>query len=99
MKRREFLMLLGGSAAAWPLAAHAQQTGKLPIIGFLGTSPSIESQRVAAFVQRLRELAWIDGRNLTIEYRWAEGSASGRLETAASGCSPLTRMALAKCPN
>jgi hypothetical protein len=46
---------------------------KLPTIGFLGATPSIESQRVAAFVQRLRELAWTDGRNLAIEYRWAEG--------------------------
>ncbi len=72
MKRRKFITLLG-AATAWPLAAHAQQAGKLPIIGFLGASPSIESQRVAAFVQRLRELAWIDGRNLAIEYRWAEG--------------------------
>jgi putative tryptophan/tyrosine transport system substrate-binding protein len=72
MRRREFLTLVGG-AAAWPLAARAQQPGKLPTIGFLGATSSIESQRVAAFVQRLRELAWIDGRNLAIEYRWAEG--------------------------
>jgi hypothetical protein len=57
MKRREFITLLGG-AAAWPLTASAQQAEKLPTIGFLGASPSIESQRVAAFVQRLRELAW-----------------------------------------
>ena len=72
MKRRNFIALLGG-AAAWPLAARAQQT-KLPTIGlFLGANHSIESQRVATFVQRLRELAWIDGRNLAIEYRWAEG--------------------------
>jgi putative ABC transport system substrate-binding protein len=72
MRRREFIAVLGG-AAAWPMAARAQQPGKLPTIGFLGANPSIESQRVAAFVQRLRELAWIDGRNLAIEYRWAEG--------------------------
>ncbi len=72
MRRREFILLLGG-AATWPITAHAQQSGKLPTIGFLGAAPSIESQRVAAFVQRLRELAWIDGRNLAIEYRWAEG--------------------------
>ena len=71
MRRREFITLLGG-ASAWPLAARAQQP-KLPTIGFLGATPSTESQRVAAFVQRLRELAWIDGRNLAIEYRWAEG--------------------------
>jgi ABC-type uncharacterized transport system substrate-binding protein len=69
-------------AAAWPLAARAQQSGKLPTIGFLGANPSIESQRVAAFVQRLRELAWIDGRNLTIEYRWAEGRNERYAENA-----------------
>ena len=82
MKRREFMTLLG-AAAAWPLAARAQQPGKLPTIGFLGASSSIESQRVAAFVQRLRELAWIDGRNLAIEYRWAEGRNDRYAEAAA----------------
>ena len=82
MKRRDFITLLGG-AAAWPLAAHAQQAGKLPTIGFLGADPSIESKRVAAFVQRLRELAWIDGRNLAIEYRWAEGRNERYAENAA----------------
>jgi putative ABC transport system substrate-binding protein len=74
VKRREFITLLGGAAATWPLAARAQQPGKLPTIGFLvpGT-PLTESQRVAAFVQRLRELGWIEGRTVAIEYRWAEG--------------------------
>jgi hypothetical protein len=66
MRRRTFITLVGAAAAAWPLAARAQQAGRLPTIGFLGASPSIESQRVAAFVQRMRELAWIDGRNLAI---------------------------------
>jgi putative tryptophan/tyrosine transport system substrate-binding protein len=83
IRRREFIVMLGGAAAAWPLAARAQQAGKLPTIGFLGASPSIESQRVAAFVQRLRELAWIDGRNLAIEYRWAEGRNERYTEAAA----------------
>jgi putative ABC transport system substrate-binding protein len=83
MNRRGFITLLSGTAAAWPLAARAQQAGKLPIIGFLGATPSIESQRVAAFVQRLRELAWIDGRNLAIEYRWAEGRNERYTEVAA----------------
>src|SRR5215469_6651615 len=81
MRRREILTLLGGAAAS-PLAARAQQ-GKVPTIGFLGANPSIESQRVAAFVQRLRELNWIDGRNLAIEYRWAEGRNERYAENAA----------------
>ena len=83
MKRREFITLVGGVAVAWPRAARAQQSGKLPTIGFLGANPSIESQRVAAFVQRLRELTWIDGRNLAIEYRWAEGRNERYAEYAA----------------
>jgi putative ABC transport system substrate-binding protein len=83
IRRREFIFTLGGAAASWPLAARAQQPGKLPTIGFLGAAPSIESERVAAFVQRLRELAWIDGRNLAIEYRWAEGRNERYAEIAA----------------
>src|SRR5262245_39292303 len=71
--RRKFLATLGG-AAAWPLSASAQQPGKLPTIGLLGSStPLAMSQWVAAFVQRLRELGWIEGRTVAIEYRWAEG--------------------------
>jgi putative tryptophan/tyrosine transport system substrate-binding protein len=74
LKRREFITLLGGGAAAWPLAARAQQPGKPPTIGFLGSAtPAAQSQSVAAFVQRLRELGWIEGRTVAIEYRWAEG--------------------------
>jgi putative tryptophan/tyrosine transport system substrate-binding protein len=73
VKRREFIGLLGG-AAVWPVVARAQQPAKLPTIGFLGAnSPSIQSQWTAAFVQRLRELGWIEGRTIAIEYRWAEG--------------------------
>ena len=69
MRRREFITLLGGAAAAWPLAARAQQAGKLPTIGLLGaTTPAAQSQLTAAFVQRLRELGWIEGRTVTIEY-------------------------------
>jgi putative tryptophan/tyrosine transport system substrate-binding protein len=74
VRRREFITLLGGAAATWPLAARAQQAGKLPTIGFLGQSTrSAASEWVAAFVQRLRELGRIEGRTITIEYRWAEG--------------------------
>jgi putative ABC transport system substrate-binding protein len=83
MRRRAFISLLGVATAAWPLAARAQQAGKLPTIGFLGADPSIESKRVAAFVQRLRELGWIDGRNLAIEYRWAEDRNERYAEYAA----------------
>jgi putative ABC transport system substrate-binding protein len=82
MRRRDFIAL-SGAAAGWPLTVRAQQGGKLPTIGFLGNSSSIESQRVAAFVQRLRELGWIDGRNLAIEYRWAEGRNERYAEAAA----------------
>src|SRR5499425_789548 len=82
-RRREFITLLGG-AASWPLAAHAQQPmAKLPTIGFLGSATLlVESQRVAAFVQRLRQLGWIENRNVAIEYRWAEGRSERFVEIA-----------------
>ena len=84
MKRREVITLLGGAAAAWPLAARAQQPGKLPTIGFLGAgTPSAWNQWVAAFVQRLREHGWIEGRTVAIEYRWAEGRNERFAEFAA----------------
>ena len=82
MKRRELITLLSG-AAAWPLAARAQQA-KLPTIGFLGGSTySAASQRIAAFAQRLRELGWIDGRTVAVEYRWGEGRSERFTELAA----------------
>jgi ABC-type uncharacterized transport system substrate-binding protein len=71
--RRKFLATLGGAAAAWPLATHAQQA-KLPTIGFLGAgTPSSYGPWVAAFDKRLREHGWIEGRNVAMAYRWAEG--------------------------
>ena len=71
--RREFITLLG-AVAAWPLAARAQQAGKLPIVGYLGVTTAAAQNRVtSAFVQRMRELGWIEGRTVAIEYRWAEG--------------------------
>jgi putative ABC transport system substrate-binding protein len=83
MKRREFITLLGGTAAAWPQAARAQQRA-MPVVGFLGASTaSAMSQWVAAFVQRLRDLGWIEGRTVAIEYRWAEGFSSRYAEIAA----------------
>jgi ABC-type uncharacterized transport system substrate-binding protein len=83
MGRREFVALLGG-AAAWPLAARAQQAAKVLRIGYLGgTTPSVQGQSVAAFVQRLRELGWIEGRNIAIEYRWLGGRTERADEIAA----------------
>jgi putative ABC transport system substrate-binding protein len=83
MRRREFITLLGG-AAAWPLAARAQQPGKLPIIGFLGTgTSSVWSPWIAAFEQRLRDLGWSEGRTVAIEYRWGEGRPERFAEVAA----------------
>ena len=82
MKRRAFITLLG-SAAAWPLAVRAQQGAKLPTIGFLGTgTASGWSQWTAAFERRLRELGWIEGRTIAIEYRWAEGRSERFTEIA-----------------
>jgi putative tryptophan/tyrosine transport system substrate-binding protein len=73
MKRREFITLLGGAAASWPLAARAQPA-RLPTIGFFSAgSAAALTNWVAALVQRLRELGWIEGRTVAIEYRWAEG--------------------------
>jgi putative ABC transport system substrate-binding protein len=82
--RRAFITLLGGAAAAWPLAARAQQAARLPTIGYLGGGGPI-SQRawVDAFVQRLRELGWIEGRTVAIEYRWGEGRTERYAEVAA----------------
>jgi putative ABC transport system substrate-binding protein len=83
MRRRQFLGVLSG-AAAWPLVARAQQAAKLPTIGFLGAStPPAMNPWTAAFVQRLRELGWIEGRTVAIEYRWAEGRSERYAEIAA----------------
>ena len=84
MKRRNFIALLGSAAVTWPLAGRAQQTGKLPTIRYLGSgTPSTDGQWLAAFAQRLRELGWVDGRNVVIEIRWAEGHAERYAEIAA----------------
>jgi putative ABC transport system substrate-binding protein len=84
MRRREFIALVGG-AAAWPLAALAQQrTGKLPTIGLIGAGTRQGwSQWTAAFVQRLSELGWVEGRTVAIEYRWADGRGDREDEIAA----------------
>jgi ABC-type sugar transport system substrate-binding protein len=84
MRRREFIALVAGVAAACPLATLAQQPGKLPTIGFFGTTTaSAWTPWVAAFIQRLHELGWIDGRTVTIAYRWANGHSDLFPEIAA----------------
>jgi ABC-type uncharacterized transport system substrate-binding protein len=83
LRRRQFITLLGG-AVGWPVAASAQRPTKLPTIGYLGSSTaSAQSQWVAAFVQRLHDLGWIDGRTVAIQYRWAEGRTEGFQDIAA----------------
>jgi putative tryptophan/tyrosine transport system substrate-binding protein len=84
MQRREFTTLLGGAATAWSLPLRAQQPGRLPTIGYMGANtPLIDTQWTAAFLQRLRELGWIDGRNFAITYRWTEGRSERAAEIAA----------------
>jgi putative ABC transport system substrate-binding protein len=84
MRRREFITLLVGAAAAWSVAARAQQAGRLPTIGVLasGTQAS-HGYWFAALAQRLRELGWIEGRTIAVEYRWAEGRHERFTEIAA----------------
>jgi putative ABC transport system substrate-binding protein len=73
MRRRAFIALLGVAAAGWPLTARAQQADKLPVIGILGSSAAGWSHWLAALLQRLRELGWVENRTVTIDYRWTEG--------------------------
>ncbi len=84
LQRREFVMLLGGTTAAWPLGARAQDRGKLPTVGFLvPNTRSAASEWIDAFVLRLHELGWVEGRTIAIEYRWVEGHTELFAEIAA----------------
>jgi hypothetical protein len=83
VKHREFITLVGGAAVACPLSARAQQPGKVPTIGFLGSDAAAWRQWTDAFVGQLRKLSWIEGRNLAIEYRWWEGRPERAAEIAA----------------
>jgi putative ABC transport system substrate-binding protein len=83
MRRRQFITVMG-IAAAWPLAARAQQPAKIPTIGFLGVStPAAWTHFVVPFERRLAELNWINGRTVAIEYRWAEGRSERFAEISA----------------
>jgi putative tryptophan/tyrosine transport system substrate-binding protein len=84
MRRRNLLLAIGGVAAGWSLGAKAQQAARLPTIGFLGPlSQSTMASWTTAFVQRLRDLGWVDGRNIAIEYRWADGKGEHLADIAA----------------
>jgi ABC-type uncharacterized transport system substrate-binding protein len=83
MRRRDFITLIVGATATWPAATYAQQAGRLPTVGFLGASASGFAPWAAAFVARLRELGWVEGRTLAIEYRWSEGRPERYAEIAA----------------
>src|SRR5262245_5510184 len=84
IQRRRFITLLGGAAAAWPLAARAQQPARLPTVGYMGSATTAtQGQWAAVFAQRLQELGWTEGRNVKIEVRWAEGRSERFAEIAA----------------
>src|SRR5437879_4019126 len=83
MRRREFVGLVGG-AAAWPMAARAQPSGKVPRVGVLASdTPAISGNLVEAFRKRLRDLGYVEGQNVIVEYRWADGK-SDRLPSLAA---------------
>jgi putative ABC transport system substrate-binding protein len=82
MTRRYFIALLGGTVISWPLVAHAQQVGKLPTIGILGSTAAAWNHWLPALLQRLHELGWIENRTVTIDYAWTEGDAKRYAELA-----------------
>src|SRR3954462_5200151 len=84
IRRRQFITLLGGAAAAWPLAARAQQRPAMPVVGYLITgTPDATINLVAAFRRGMSETGLVEGRNVTIEYRWSNG-VLGRVKELAA---------------
>jgi putative ABC transport system substrate-binding protein len=84
MRRREFIALLGSGVAGWPLAARAQQPGRLPVIGFLGSrSAQASVKSLEAFRKGLSQTGYVEGRNVAIEFRWAGGRDDRMPELAA----------------
>jgi putative tryptophan/tyrosine transport system substrate-binding protein len=83
MKRREFITLFGGAAAAWPVAAHGQQSGRIVRIGILSTANPRSSSFYQSFERRLRDLGHIEGQNIVFEYRNAEGEVDRLPDLAA----------------
>ena len=98
MRRREFVSLLGGAVAAWPLAARAQQAGPVRRIGVLMNGAATETapqSYVAAFVQGLRQLGWTEGQNIRVDIRWNAGDAA--LHHGISRCAPASSHRIALC--
>jgi putative ABC transport system substrate-binding protein len=97
MKRRELITMLGSAAAAWPIAARAQQP-RLPLIGYIGSTPEADVNRLRAFRQGLGEAGFVEGGNVTIEYRWNETTPARRPELAADLIRRQVRVIIAVAP-
>ena len=94
MKRREFITLLGGAAATWPLAARGQQAERMRRVGMLTPLPADDPEvqrRYAGFLQGLRQLGWTDGRNIRIDARWSGGNASLTRKYGVPGARPKSK--------
>ncbi len=94
MRRREFIASLCGVAIAWPLAAGAQQRDKLATVAVLGDHASMWDPWTGAFAGRMRELGWIEGRNVTIEYHWSEDATNGSSRSRGISCGKMSTLLL-----